>query len=293
MADLLGLQNQDQTELSLPTMYSLHNKDIFLREPSVYWQGKGKAVVPFIYANILRLTVWYGIYIALFQCPSSIVDLSDQSSSICKPYLTLRSYLSPYVTPYYDQYIYPYTTAAQPYVERLESEVFKPAVELGKKGYTDYLEPRVEHARAYSSDQWEKNLKPHIENAQVQVNAQYSAAIAPQIEKVSTAAAPYYSAGKNNVLQTYNQHVLPAYTASRPYVDKVYGAVNGAVMETGYPYAKWFWVSSVDFLNRTLWPQVRILYGENVEPQLLRISERLGRYRDGKKLKAVVGEVDE
>ena len=221
------------------------------------------------------------------------MEVTDQSSPICKPYLTVRSYLSPYVSPYYEQYLSPYTEAAQPYVKRLESDIVTPAVELGKRSYTDYVAPRVDRARTYGNEQWEKSLKPHIQTAQDQVNAQYSASVAPHLEKVSSAAAPYYSAGKDNVLQTYNQHILPAYFSSRPYAEKAYGVINGAVIETGYPYVRQAWMSSVDFLNRTLWPQVRILYGENVEPQLVRISERLGRYRDSQKLRATVDEVDE
>ncbi len=54
----------------------------------------------------------------------------------------------------------------------------------------------------------------------------------------------------------------------------------------------WGGTSVVAFFDRTLWPSMRILYGENVEPQLVRISERLGRYRDGKKVKAAADAVD-
>ena len=239
-----------------------------------------------------RLFVWYTIFVALFQCPSSLSQLSDNTSPICKPYLTIRSCTAPYISPYYDHYLSQYVELARPYVGKLESELIVPAAKLGQKGYDDYLGPRVDQARIYSNDQWEKNVKPHFQNAQNQVNAQYSAAIAPHLDKVSSAAAPYYSAGKDNVLQTYNSHLLPAYTASRPYAEKAYDFVNAAVVETGYPYVNWVWSSSSEFLGRRLWPQVRILYGENVEPQLMRISQRLGRYRDGQKLKAIVDDED-
>jgi hypothetical protein len=46
------------------------------------------------------------------------------------------------------------------------------------------------------------------------------------------------------------------------------------------------------FFERRIFPRIRLLYGENVEPQLVRIGERLGRYRDGRKLKAAVDDVD-
>ena len=112
------------------------------------------------------------------------------------------------------------------------------------------------------------------------------------MDKASAVVVPYYNTGRENILYTYSTHVKPAYEASRPYIERTYVMGHKAVVETGYPYAKWLWLSSLTFVNRTIWPQVRILYGENVEPQLLRISERLGRYRDGQKLKAVLDEVD-
>ena len=78
------------------------------------------------------------------------------------------------------------------------------------------------------------------------------------------------------------------YIASRPHVEKAYTFGHKLTTEIGLPYAKRAWSSAVVFIDRTIWPQLRILYGENVEPQLVRIGERLGRYRDGKKLKAAM-----
>jgi hypothetical protein len=67
---------------------------------------------------------------------------------------------------------------------------------------------------------------------------------------------------------------------------------NDFAFNTAIPYSQWAWTTTTVFLDRTVWPKLRILYGENVEPQLVRIGERLGRYRDGKKLKAVIDKVD-
>lgn len=177
-------------------------------------------------------------------------------------------------------------------MDKLENRLFTPAVTIGKRTYTVYGEPRVNQAREFGQAQWEKTVKPQIDAAQAQLSKSYDASLAPHVSKVSSATAPYYTAGRDNVLQTYDTQLLPLYTASRPYVEKSYALGHKAFVETGLPYAQWAWGTSMVFIDRTIWPKLRILYGENVEPQLMRIGERLGRYRDGKKLKAAVQELD-
>ncbi|BAE65281.1 unnamed protein product [Aspergillus oryzae RIB40] len=58
------------------------------------------------------------------------------------------------------------------------------------------------------------------------------------------------------------------------------------------PYAQTSWSSVVYFVNSWLWPQVTGLYSENVEPQLVKIGQRLASYREGNQLRKVVDEVD-
>lgn len=146
--------------------------------------------------------------------------------------------------------------------------------------------------REYGEDQWEKTLKPRIEAAQAQAKKQYVSTFAPQVSKVSAAAWPYYVAGRENIFQIYDTRLLPAYTACRPYAESAYAFGHRVAIETGLPYAQSGWRSTVVFIDRIVLPKLRILYGENVEPQLVRIGERLGRYRDGRKLKAAVEDID-
>lgn len=75
-------------------------------------------------------------------------------------------------------------------------------------------------------------------------------------------------------------------------MEETYAFGHKLAVETGLPYAKSVLASTALFFDRTLWPKIRILYGENVEPQLVRIGERLGRYRDGRKLKAAMEDAD-
>ena len=229
---------------------------------------------------------------ALFRCPSSSNDLTSSSPTICKPYLSSREQVAPIFQPYYDTYAAPHIEKARPYVQQLNDNVYSPSVNYGKEAYNRYGAPQIELARNYSQERWSKILKPQIDAAQVQAQSQYTANVAPHLSKASTAAAPYYSAGKDGAFDVYNKHIVPNYEATRPYVENVYATGQRLTLDVGFPYVRSAWTSIAVFFDRILWPKLRILYGENVEPQLVRIGERLGRYRDGKKIKAVVEEID-
>ena len=144
----------------------------------------------------------------------------------------------------------------------------------------------------YGQEKWANLVKPQIDTAQAQIKRQYDSNLAPQFNKASVAASPYYTFSRNTISDIYNTNIVPALEASRPYFEKAYAFGYKLAVETGLPYAQSTWTSTVDFFDHTIWPKLRILYGDNVEPQLVRIGERLGRYRDGRKLKAFMGEND-
>lgn len=147
-------------------------------------------------------------------------------------------------------------------------------------------------AQAFGQAHWEKTLQPQVLKYQGIAKEKYDQSLGPHVEKAIAAASPYYELAKTNAFQTYYEHILPTYNTVQPYALQGYGAVNDFAINMAIPYSRWAWTTGAVFLDRTVWPRLRILYGENVEPQLVRIGERLGRYRDGKKLKAVVDEVD-
>lgn len=238
------------------------------------------------------VSVWYVIVTMLFRCPRSLPDLSDDSPKLCKPYLTVQSRAAPYVEPYYNTYLAPHVEKAQPYVDRFNDQIYTPSAEFAKHTYQSYGAPRVAQAQELARVQWEKTLKPQLQVAQTQAKAQYDAALAPHVEKLSAAAAPYYDQASSIVGDTYNTKVLPAYEVVLPHAQNAYAQGRYYAVDVGYPYARWGTSAVGNFLFRQVWPQLRILYGDNVEPQLMRIKERLGRYKDGKKIEAVVESVD-
>ena len=239
-----------------------------------------------------RLLVWTTLIFAIVRCPTSLDSLTDQSPAVCRPYAAVLSRLWPHISPYHDTYTKPYIDAARPYTDKLYEQVYTPTIDFSKQNYAIYGEPRVNQARAFSQAQWKNILKPQIDVAQAQVFKGYEASLGPHVNRVSAATAPYYTTGRDTIVQAYSSRVVPAYAASRPYIDNVYALVHKALIDVGLPYAQLVWDSSMKFIDRIVWPKLRILYGENVEPQLMRIGERLGRYRDSKKLKAAIQELD-
>lgn len=239
---------------------------------------------------VSRLLVWYTVITALFRCPSSFDNIKETSPKVCKPYLSVRSHVAPYVKPYYNSYAAPHVEKARPYVEKFNQEIYTPSLAYGKQSYDAYGAPKIQQAQAYSQEKWANIVKPQIDTAQAQVKKQYDSNLAPQVNKASAAAAPYYTFSRDSIAEIYNTHILPALEASRPYADKTYAFGRKLTVETFLPYAQSAWSSTVFFFDHTIWPKLRILYGDNVEPQLVRIGERLGRYRDARKLKAVMEE---
>lgn len=105
-------------------------------------------------------------------------------------------------------------------------------------------------------------------------------------------AAPYYDQTKTSLDEIYHLSILPAYETSLPYLRKAHIVGHHFLVDTVFPHVNAAKDATWAFILRTVWPQLRILYGDNVEPQLVRISERLGRYRDQQKVESVVASVD-
>lgn len=105
-------------------------------------------------------------------------------------------------------------------------------------------------------------------------------------------AAPYYDQTKTSLDEIHHLSILPAYETSLPYLRKAHIVGHHFLVDTVFPHVNAAKDATWAFILRTVWPQLRILYGDNVEPQLVRISERLGRYRDQQKVESVVASVD-
>ncbi|KAJ5542879.1 hypothetical protein N7535_005302 [Penicillium sp. DV-2018c] len=241
---------------------------------------------------IVRLCIWYALVTPFLKCPTNLADLTETSPRVCKPYLIARSHVEPYVTPYYDTYAAPYVDQARPYVEVLNQRVYTPAAKVAKSGYEKYGAPALVKVQAYGLEQWQLQVNPRVKTAQDKVHQLYLTEISPYVQQSVGVISPYYQKAKNAVVTVYQGHLVPLYAHSKPFIGKTYSTTRGVMVTHVLPRAQYIWSSAVYFANSSLWPHVTGLYSEQVEPQLVKIGQRLASYREGKHLRAVVEEVD-
>ena len=238
-----------------------------------------------------RLFIWYIALTALFRCPSSIGDLTDASPQICRPVLHARSQTEPYVRPYYDKYLSQYVDTAWPYYKTIHSKVYTPAAAVAKDNFDKYGAPRVAQVRNYGQKEWGMIVKPHFDTAKAKIRSGYDISLAPLVVRGSEAAFPHLLNVKNAIVHQYLSNLTPLYKNYRPQALKAYNRGHQLAMDVVLPYGRWVNEIVMTFMRRRIWPPIRILYGENVEPQLVRIRARLARYRDGKNLEAAVDQI--
>ncbi|KAL5003402.1 hypothetical protein BDV10DRAFT_45149 [Aspergillus recurvatus] len=241
---------------------------------------------------LVRLTIWYFLLTPFFRCPSNVAELTDSSPRICKPYLVARSYLEPYVIPYYNAHAAPYVDAARPYVRVLNENVYTPASNIAKQGYETYGVPALGRAQAYGQQQWDANVAPHIQAAKGKTTDWYEARVAPHVNYAVTTLSPYYNKAHRAYWTAVNVYFLPFAAKYQPYIGKTYTSGQEILTTTVLPHAQNTWYSTVYFVNQSLWPRVSNLYSENVEPQLVKIGQRLASYREGNRLRSVADEVE-
>ncbi|KAJ5933608.1 hypothetical protein N7454_005937 [Penicillium verhagenii] len=262
------------------------------RDESLKAQRKKKFFGWTLIGLVVRLGIWYALLTPFLRCPSNLTDLNDTSPPVCKPYLIARSHVEPYVTPYYDTYAAPYVDQARPYVEILNKRVYTPASKLAHAGYEKYGAPAWEQTQAYGAAQWKAQVTPRIEEAQDKIHQLYMSEVDPYVQRGCLVVSPYYQKANTAVLAVYWDHLVPLYTRSQPFIGKTYATSQEILVTHVMPGVRYTWSSAVYFANSSLWPHITGLYSEQVEPQLVKIGQRLASYREGKRLRAVVEEMD-
>lgn len=236
--------------------------------------------------------MWYTIITVLFRCPSSSDTTNEEHPTICKPYLSIKSLVEPFVGPYYDTYASPYVEKAKPYVDTANTRIIKPATVLAISNYDRYAAPQVSKAREYTVAEWERRGLPQFKKAQDAAQQIYDQNLAPHVQKVSEVTSPYYDVAKENALNIHEKHVLPAIALSQPHVQSFGVAAQKFFLEKVVPNVRFAWTNVVIFVDGTLWPFIKKIYADNVRPQLVMIGERIAKYQEGRKLHSAMEEVD-
>ncbi|KAK4180220.1 hypothetical protein QBC36DRAFT_41607 [Triangularia setosa] len=237
-------------------------------------RSRGPGVLSRLLSIIARLLTWYSIITILFRCPATLDACDENSPPVCKPYFQVKHAVAPHLEPYYDAYAAPYIELARPYHNTVDEKVITPAWGYAKQ----YGAPRVEQAQVYGKAQWEKTVQPRITKIQHLAKTQYDQTIAPHLDQLSAAVGPYYEIVRTNSLQTYHEFLLPSFQFAQPYALQAYHATSDFALGTVAPTCAWAWNKTTLFLDSTVWPHLKAIYVENVEPQLVKIGKRLGRY---------------
>ncbi|KKK25990.1 hypothetical protein P175DRAFT_0518025 [Aspergillus ochraceoroseus IBT 24754] len=241
---------------------------------------------------VVRLCIWYVLLTPFFRCPSRLSDLTGSSPRVCKPYLVVRSYVEPHIIPYYNTYGAPYVDTARPYVRVLNERVYTPAAHLTKRGYEKYGAPALDRAQTYGQQQWSSKVVPHIQSSRDKANVWYNAQVAPHVKCVTSTISPYYQRVHSAYWTALDGYILPFCARYQPFIGKTYSSGQGILTTRVMPFAQSTWSSAMYLVNNSLWPKISNLYSENVEPQLVKIGQRLASYREGSRIRTVIDDVD-
>ncbi|PYI30529.1 hypothetical protein BP00DRAFT_346002 [Aspergillus indologenus CBS 114.80] len=241
---------------------------------------------------VVRLCIWYALLTPFLRCPSQLSELDGASPRVCKPYLLARSHLEPHITPYYNAYGAPYVEMARPYVHIVNEKVYTPTSRVVRRGYETYGVPALNKAQLYGQDQWEARVAPHLNAVKDKTKTLYLSEIYPYVQSVEELALPPYRKASGAVRSVFVDYLLPFGAKYQPYIGKTFTSGQDILTTTILPNAQNSWSTTILFIKGTLWPRIASLYWENVEPQLVKIGERLASYREGKGPRNVVDEAN-
>jgi len=196
------------------------------------------------------------------------------------------------VQPYYNQYLAPHVEKVQPHIDRVKSQVYDPAYTFARTNYAKHGAHRVAQAQKIGQHQWEKRILPQLETVQASAWKQFDAILGPHVQKVDDLVRPYYESIQTSVNDLWELEVQPAYHYASPYARRAYKQAHRFTTNTALPYAQYGGNVAWTLVHRHIWPTVQVLYGENVEPQIMRIKQRLGRYKDEKLVEAAVESIE-
>lgn len=182
----------------------------------------------------------------------------------------------PHVEPYYDAYAAPYVDRARPYVDTVSTKVVAPTRVVLER----YAAPKFQQAKEFAQVRWATTGQPQVDKAREFVAEKYDQQVAPHVERLSEVIGPYRDIAHANAMETYRDVILPSYEFVKPYALSAYDTSCTVTTETILPSVVCAFNKTYTFLDGNVWPHLKAVYVQNVEPQLVRIGERLGRYNE-------------
>lgn len=233
--------------------------------------------------------------------------------------------LEPYYHDHAEPYLKPYLDSIQPYVSRVNNHVVAPVIVLADKARQQYGLKLLTVAQSLGHDAWTKYGVPIADRVKTEYHHYHGIHIRPLLGHAQLVTQPYVAQLQPwldkihvFVLDMYHSKLVPAskqalayahqaYEQFLPYARRLHVTTNRALNKvllprtlqayesafhftttTALPRSRQIFLQTWIFVRRRIWYPLRILYGENVEPQLSKIRERLASYRDSKRIEAAV-----
>ena len=210
--------------------------------------------------------MYYLIYLSVWKCPPGSSITEDQPPALCRPLHWGYHLLDPYFAPSYNKYVRPVVVLADPYVAK------------GKSGFDAHVYPYVDTVQG-SVD---RLLSP----VRSKLVIYYSKHLEPLVNRTrglyQTKVAPVFEFVYEISQYTFHSYLHPAWTRSLPYIEKSRRTVNQRLVPYCvrvstkvikfvqlYSVKAWTWISS------TVSPKVSSVYHKQVEPQLIKIHDRI------------------
>ncbi|RKF59409.1 hypothetical protein OnM2_060015 [Erysiphe neolycopersici] len=249
-------------------------------------KDKKKKKRVFRIGNLFRIAFWYFIITGLY-CPSSLDSTPEDSPKACKVYFQITDLSIPIIRPYFDTYALPHLEPVLPYYVEAYKRVITPTLIFGRK----YGIPFVEKTIVLGKFFWVKFAQPRAEKLYEISYQYYRKNFGPYVDNANKAIIINYYTIQKIFLPKYSNIILSYYDAIKPQIVKGYILAYNVITKNLYPCLKWTVANGEFFFVRTVQPKLKSLYGESVEPQLLKISERLDKYRNARKTKSVSSDV--
>lgn len=201
---------------------------------------------------------------------------------MCQPYLVARSHLDPYVAPYYEKYAAPYVDAARPYAHNFHNNIYVPTKQFTARTYRDYAAPRQEQALQFIQSKWSVAVTPRLHAARDAVAETYGVYLRPYTHKIKVVFIPVYRQVAGYASYAQRMVISPLYSVVEPFVRQAYVFLHELTVNHLLPASRKASSVALTFVTGTVQPRITGLYSENVEPQLVKIGNKLASYREGK-----------
>ncbi|CAK7268929.1 hypothetical protein SEPCBS57363_003343 [Sporothrix epigloea] len=230
----------------------------------------------YILSTVARIFTWYSIFVVLFQCPSTLEECTDSTPWACKPYFQIKKAVTPHALRHYDNYAAPSVQIVKPYYDTIDRAIVSPTWTYTVK----YGAPQLYKAQAFSQAQWTSSIQPQLAKVQKTASKQYNQVLGPYVDRATMALTPYYEIGRNSAFQTHHDVILPAYKFLSPYALQGYSVAADFTTGTAVPAVVWTYDRTSNFVYLAVMPQLRALYVEMIEPQLVKVGLNPGFFGD-------------